>query len=179
MKKWSTGAYGLLTRTAASAVFAGKRWIGCCYERGVGGRSVAHLYPQTRHSHWAGSEGVPLPVTHRTCPAMPGFGTGRVTVRAVRNDVHNPPRPETRYWPRIRKSNARSASQAVRHRAGAGREGAGRNPHVVREVLPGLSAMLLPGTAIHRLPARREGVRADPALKIHPLLGDGSCDAPK
>lgn len=72
MKKWSTGAYGLLTRTAASAVFAGKRWIGCCYERGVGGRSVAHLYPQTRHSHWAGSEGVPLPVTHRTCPAMPG-----------------------------------------------------------------------------------------------------------
>jgi hypothetical protein len=38
----------------------------------VGGASVAHVCPQTWHSHRAGSEGVPLPPFHRTCPPAAG-----------------------------------------------------------------------------------------------------------
>jgi hypothetical protein len=49
-------------------------------------------------------------------PTGGGGAAPGVTVRAVRDDVHGPPRgPEATYWPRIQKSIVPSASQAIRH----------------------------------------------------------------
>jgi len=102
-------------------------------------------------------------------PGDAGVGTGRGTVRAVRNDVHNPPKAGGRYWPRIGKSIAPSASQAVRHRAGTGPRGGGAEPTRCSRGFR-LSAMLLPGTAIHRLPGRRhEPGQPQPAPAVWPI----------